>query len=134
MANALYTLGKNRILSGAVNFTSANLKAALVSSAYMPNLTTDEYFSTISATVLNTPQALANKAVASGAFDADDTTFTTVTAGSTAKAVVVYLDTGVEATSPLLMYLDTVTGFPLATNGGDITIQWSNGAYKIFSL
>lgn len=134
MANALYTLGKNRILSGAVNFTSANLKAALVSSAYMPNLTTDEYFSTISANVLNTPQALANKTVASGAFDADDTTFTTVTAGSTAKAVVVYLDTGVAATSPLLMYLDTVTGFPLATNGGDITIQWSNGAYKIFSL
>jgi hypothetical protein len=40
----------------------------------------------------------------------------------------------VAATSPVLIYIDTITGFPLATNGGDITIQWDNGAYKIFSL
>ena len=37
-------------------------------------------------------------------------------------------------TSPLLMYIDTITGFPLATNGGNVVIQWDNGAYKIVSL
>jgi hypothetical protein len=48
--------------------------------------------------------------------------------------VVIYKDTGVPGTSPLIAYIDTITGFPLVTNGGDITIQWDNGAYKIFSL
>lgn len=134
MANAIYTLGKNRILNGAVNFATANLKAALVSSAYTPVFGTHEFYTDISANVLNTPQALAGKTVSGGCFDATDPTFTAVTAGATAKAVVIYLDTGVEATSPLLLYIDTITGFPLATNGGDITIQWDNGTYKIFSL
>jgi len=47
---------------------------------------------------------------------------------------VIYKDTGVDGTSPLIAYVDTITGFPLATNGGDITVQWDNGTYKIFSL
>jgi len=67
-------------------------------------------------------------------FDAADITFTAVTSGSTAKAIVIWKDTGTPSTSPLLVYIDTITGFPLATNGGDITIVWDNGTYKIFSL
>ena len=45
-----------------------------------------------------------------------------------------YKDTGVAGTSALIAYIDTITGFPLATNGSDITVQWSNGAYRIFAL
>jgi len=67
-------------------------------------------------------------------FDAADATWLTVLAGDTFEGVVIYKDTGVEATSPLLAYIDTITGFPLASNGGDITVQWDNGTYKIFSL
>jgi hypothetical protein len=48
--------------------------------------------------------------------------------------VVIYKDTGSPASSPLLAYIDAITGFPLATNGGDITVQWDNGTFKIFSL
>jgi len=47
---------------------------------------------------------------------------------------VIWKDTGNPATSPLLLYIDTIGGFPLATNGGDITVAWNDGAYKIFSL
>jgi hypothetical protein len=57
-----------------------------------------------------------------------------VTAGDTLEGVVIYKDTGVAGTSPLLMYIDTITGFPLATNGGDIIVQWDNGAYKIYAM
>ena len=53
---------------------------------------------------------------------------------STALGVALYKDTGVSGTSPLLALIDTITGFPLATNGGDIQIVWDSGAYKIFSL
>lgn len=134
MANALYAKGKEKILSGAIDLTTATIKAALLSSAYTANLSTDEFWSGISANVLNTPQTLASKSVTGGVFDAADVTFTAVTSGSTVKAVVLYKDTGTASTSPLLVYIDTITGFPLATNGGDITVTWDNGSYKIFSL
>lgn len=134
MANALYAKGKEKILSGSINLPSDTIKASLLSSAYTANLSTDEFWSTISANLLNTSQTLASKSVTGGVFDAADVTFTAVTSGSTVKAVVIWKDTGTPSTSPLLVYIDTITGFPLATNGGDITITWDNGSYKIFSL
>ena len=134
MANALYVKGKEKILSGTINFPSDTIKVALVSSAYAQNLATDEFYTTISANVLGTPQTLASKTVAGGAFDAEDATWSAVTAGSTAKCVVLYKEGASPETSPLLAFIDTITGFPLATNGGDVTVRWDNGAYKIFSL
>lgn len=134
MSNALYALGKEKILSGSINLPSDTIKVALVKNTYPQNLTTDDFYDDISAYVIGTPQTLAAKSVALGVFDAGDVTYTAVTAGDTLEGVVIYKDTGVAGTSPLLAYIDAITGFPLATNGGDITIQWDNGAYKILSL
>lgn len=134
MSNALYVKGAEKLLSGSVDLSSATIKAALLKNTYAQNLSTDEFYSDISANVAGTPQALGSKTVTGGKFDAADPTFTAVTAGDTLEAVVLYKDTGNPATSPLLAYIDTITGFPLATNGGDITPQWDNGTYKIFSL
>ena len=134
MANALYSKGKEKILSAAGNFVTDTIKVMLVKNTYPQNLASDEFLSSVEAYRLNTDQTLAAKSVASGAFDAGDATFAAVTAGDTSEGVVIYKDTGSAATSPLIAYIDLITGFPLATNGGDITIQWDNGAYKIFSL
>lgn len=134
MANALYGKGKEKLLTAAINLSSDTIKAAIVSSAYTPNLSTHEFYSDISASVLNTAATLGTKTVTLGVFDAADVTYTAVTAGSTAKAIVIYKDTGVAGTSALLAYIDTITGFPLATNGGDIQIIWDSGANKIFAL
>ena len=134
MANALYAKGKEKILSASINLPSDTIKASLLSSSYTANLSTDEFWSTISANLLNSSQTLGSKSVTAGVFDAADVTFTAVTSGSTVKAVVIWRDTGTPSTSPLLVYIDTITGFPLATNGGDITVTWDNGSYKIFSL
>ena len=134
MANAFYAKGKEKILSAAINFTSDTLQVALLKNTYPQDLAADEFHAALSAYVIGTPQTLGSKSVTAGVFDAGDATFTAVTAGDTLEGVVIYKDTGSSATSPLLCYIDTITGFPLATNGGDITIQWDNGAYKIFSL
>jgi len=134
MANALYAKGKEKILSATINFPSDTIKVALVSNAYAQSLLTDEFYTSISASVLGTPQTLASKTVTAGVFDAADITFTAPTAGPVSEGVVIYKDTGVEGTSPLLAYIDTISGFPLTLNGGDVTIQWDSGAYKIFSL
>lgn len=134
MANALYAKGKEKILSAAVNFTADAIKVALVKNTYPQNLAADEFYTDISAYVVGTPQTLTTKTAAGGVFDAADVVFSAVAAGDTLEGVVIYKDSGVAGTSALLAYVDDITGFPLAANGGDITIAWSNGAYKIFSL
>lgn len=134
MANALYGKGKEKLLTAAINLFSDTIKVALLSSAYSPNLITDEFHSGISANILGTPQTLGSKTITLGVFDAADITFAAVTAGSTASRLVIYKDTGLSASSPLLAVIDTITGFPLATNGGDIQVVWDSGANKIFSL
>ncbi len=134
MSNALYSLGKEKFLSGSIDLVTDTIKVALVKNTYPQNLATDEFYSDISAYVIGTPQTLGSKAIALGVFDAGDITNTAVTAGDTLEGVVIYKDTGVAGTSPLLFYIDTITGFPLLTNGGDITIQWDNGAYKIYAM
>jgi hypothetical protein len=134
MANAFYAKGKERLLKAQIDLTTVTVKAALVKNTYPQNLTTDEFYSDISAYVLNSNQTLVGKSVTNGVFDATDITYTAVTAGDTSEGVVLWIDTGVAGTSPLLAYIDTITGFPVATNGSDIAVQWDNGNYKIFSL
>ena len=134
MANALYGLGKEKILSGAINLATDTIKVRLVKNTYAQNLTTDEFVSSVTKITGTTDQTLTGKSVTLGVFDATDVTYTAVASGETSEGVVIYKDTGTESTSPVLAYIDTITGFPLATSGGNITVQWDNGAYKIFSL
>lgn len=133
MANNLYPKGKMRMLQGVINFVDDTIKVAMVSSGYTYN-TAHEFYTDLGANVLSTDITLASKTVTDGAFDAADVTWTAVSAGSTAKALVIYKDTGSAATSPLLLYADSITGWPLATSGGNITVTWDNGSFKIFSL
>jgi hypothetical protein len=80
-----------------------------------------------------TSGALTGKTVTAGVADAVDVTFTAVS-GATVEAIVLYADSGTEATSRLIAYIDTATGLPLTPNGGDVTVAWDNGANKIFKL
>jgi hypothetical protein len=134
MANAHFAKGKQAILSAEINYLTATFKAVLVRNDYPQNLAVDEFLSDISAYVLGTAVALTGVSITDGIFDANDAVFPLVPAGDTAEGVVIYLDTGNPATSRLLHYIDQITSFPVATTGGNITVQWDNGAYKIFSL
>ncbi|OHD21350.1 MAG: hypothetical protein A2Y38_16580 [Spirochaetes bacterium GWB1_59_5] len=134
MANALYVKGKEKMLQGQINWLTDTIKAALVKSAYTVDLAAHEFLSDLGANVLNTNQALSGRSVTGGVFDANPMTWPSVTAGDTASFVVLFKDTGVAGTSPLLMYLDTITNFPVSTNGSDVTAQDNGGANKIFSL
>ena len=132
MANRLYPKGAEKIL-GTLDLTAVTVKAALLSDAYTYSAA-HEFLSDVSASVLNTAQTLASKAVTGGVFDAADVVYTAVTSGANARYVALYHDTGTAGTSSLIFFVDTATGLPMATNGGDITVQWDNGANKIFSL
>jgi hypothetical protein len=135
MSNALFPAFKQTVVStflgAGATVPTAVVKAALVSSSYTYNSAHD-FYDDVSATVLGTPQTLASKTYVNGTFDAADITFSAVTGGSTAKAVILYIDTGVAGTSRLIAYLDTLTNLPIATNGGDLIITWD--ATGIFTI
>ena len=134
MSNALYNAGKQALLRGQANLQDSNVAAALVSSAYVVNLATHTDLTHISASMIGAAQPLLSRTTTDGVFDAADATFPVVPPGVTAQAVVLYMNTGTPATSTLLAYIGTITGFPLAGNGGDVNVQWDNGAFRIFSL
>ncbi len=130
----LYTKAKEKILSGQINLASDTLKVALVSDGYVANAATHEFLTALNGFTIGTAQALTGATVTNGVFDAADVAWSAVPVGSTAAGVVIYKDTGNPDTSPLLVMINYITGFPLVTNGGDITVQWDNGSYRIFTL
>jgi len=120
--------------TGGVNLGTDTIKVALVDTGTYTYSAAHDFYNDVSAGVVGTPQTIANTTIASGVFDGDNVTFTSVT-GNSVEALVIYKDTGNAATSNLVMYIDTgVTGLPVTPNGGNITITWDNGANKIFAL
>ena len=135
MANTLYDYCRQRFLESQINWMTDTVKVILVStSAYTPQTAVHQYLSDISGSArIAGPVTLTAKATTGGAADAADCTFTSVS-GATINAIVIYKDTGTEATSPLIAYIDTATGLPITPNGGDIIVTWDNGVNKIFRV
>ena len=137
MANSLYNKARESFLSQnpAIDWDTDTIKVVLVDvGAYTVNLATHQYLSDIaSGARIATSGALTGKTVAAGVADAADVTLAAVT-GVSVEALVIYKDTGSAATSPLIAYLDTVTGLPFTPSGSDVTIMWDDGANKIFKL
>lgn len=135
MANAIYPKYKEVILGAATNtnLLTGTVKVALVDTAVYTYSAAHQFVSPSLTGVVGTAGTIgATKSVTNGIFDGADVTFTAVT-GATVEALVIYVDTGTPATSPLVAYIDTsVTGLPVTPNGGDITITWN--ATGIFAL
>ena len=138
MANAIYPAIKAAWMTeGSTNIGltgAAVLKAALVDTAVYTYSAAHQFYSSVSAGVVGTPQAIGAVTVTNGTLDGNDVTFSAVT-GASVEALVLYIDTGNAATSRLVAYFDTgVSGLPVTPNGGDIVIAWDGGANKIFTL
>lgn len=148
MSNALYEKATTAFAKGQINLETNNIKVALVTNGYTPDLTNHQYYTDIAshvATGTKPIKSLANKAILTGAqeghLDADDALFTEITDGQTIPYAIIFQDTeaGTDSvpltpgTARLIALLDTGTGLPITSNGGDITLQWdaTNG---IFSL
>lgn len=128
MANALYSSARNSFLKGSIDWVNDSFKVILLSSAYSVDLANHVYTSSVGGTVANS-NAITTLTPSSGIADASDITFSGV-AGTTATQFVLFKD----STKELVAYFDTGTNLPIVPNGGDITIQWDDGANKIFKL
>lgn len=132
MASALYDKGREGFLDGSIDWDSDNIKAVAVDAAdYTVSISTHQFLSDIPAPArVATSPNLSGKTVTAGVADCDDILLTAVT-GDSIEAVVIYKDTGVEATSRLIAYIEAG---PVTPNGSDITFVVDPGANKLFKL
>lgn len=135
MANALYDLAREAFLGGDLDWDANTIKLYLIDAAdYTKNLATDDFADDVpSGAKVATSSAFAGKTKTAGVADANDVTLTAVT-GDLSEEIVIWQDSGTQSSSRLIANIDTATGLPVTPNGGDITVQWDNGANKIFKL
>lgn len=135
MANDLYAKAREKFATAQINWTTATIKVLLIDTgAYTPDLTNHEFLSSVPAPArIAGSAALTNKTATNGILDADNVTFSAVT-GVQSEALLLYIDTGSDSTSSLVMLIDTGSGLPITPNGGDIIVTWDNGVNRIMKL
>ncbi len=138
MTKVLYTKAKQKLLEGAFNLSTNTINASLVDTGlYTVDLANHDFRNDIPDTAVVATVALASKTVTDGVFNAANAVFTSVPASAaTIEAIVIWMDTTTQGTSPLLAYITApdATGLPVTPNDGNITIAWDTGANKIFAL
>jgi hypothetical protein len=146
MANSWYTRGLGAIMNGSLNLDTDTLKVVLVDSGYTFDKDHD-FISSGAGTVGGEElsgtgytagfggagrKTIANTTVSfddtnnRAELDGDNVVWTAINAG-TAKAAIIVKEVTSDADSILIAYIDTVSSgptFPVATNGGDLTIAW----------
>jgi hypothetical protein len=132
MADVIYNSFKKSLMDGSLDLANDTIKVMLVTSSYAPDADLHDFVDDVTGEASGTGYtaggaALSNKSVTQdnaddeGVFDADDVTWADSTI--TARGAVVYKDTGVASTSPLVCYIDF--GADKSSEGADFTIQWN---------
>jgi hypothetical protein len=135
MASAHYNITLASYLTAGLNLSSDTIKVRLVRTSAYTFSQSHDFVADLPAAIV-TDVTLGSKSIPTtsadgGTFDAADAVFTAVGAGAAIDALVIYKDTGVAGTSPLLCYID---GFSVTPNGGDITVQWQSTNPFIFKI
>jgi len=128
-----------KALNKEIDYDTDTVKVMLCTSTYTPNQDTHDYKDDVTNEVTGVGYSaggatLASKTITYDAgtniikLDAADTSWTSSTI--TARYAVIYVDTGVASTSPLLGYVDF--GGDESSSAGTFLIQWSaDGIFKI---
>lgn len=134
MANGLRDAGREGFLGATVDWDADNIKLFLYDEgADAFNAADDNLDDIVAGARIATSGNFAGKTKTAGVADANDVILTAVS-GATVESIEIYKDSGVESTSTLIANIDTATGLVLTPNGGDVTVQWDEGANKIFKL
>ena len=135
MANALYDHGRENFLLGNLDWDTNAVRLDFIDEDDdVTDLANDEdRADRVVAAIVDTSGDFAGKTGISGVADANDVTVSTVS-GDEFESIDIYYWSGVDATSLYMCNIDTATGLPCTPNGGDIIVQWDDGADKIFKL
>jgi hypothetical protein len=126
MASVFYPKFKESALSlalGVGSVPTGTLKViGIDTNDYTYSAAHDFYNDVAAGSRVGTATALASITYTNGTLDSADVVMAAVT-GDQFEAVILFLDTGVEATSPLVMYIDSGTGLPLTPNGDAVNVR-----------
>lgn len=141
MSNVIYTTFLQKLANGTIDFDAAGTVVRCMlersTSSYTPNKDhefVDDLASFVEVSVSSyARQTAGSKAVNLDAsndrteLDFADVSFGSLESGQTAKAYVLYVQTGGDDLSPeddsLICYIDTATGLPATLGGGEFLIQ-----------
>jgi len=131
MANAVYPKYKQSLLNGDTNTAltgsgSTGLFCALVDTGTYTYSSSHQFYSSLSG-IGGTDQEITTVTLTNGLIDGDNITFSAVAGTVSYEALVLYRkNAGANTTWRLVAYIDTgVTGLPVTSNGGDITVTWN---------
>jgi hypothetical protein len=135
--SVFYNNGKGELLKANIDLESDTIKLAFMATAYTPDVDAHVYWSDVSASIASgtTAQTLASKTVTvdnannRAEFDAANVSLSNVT--TTTDKFVLYKDTGVAATSPLICCVDVSEG-TLSPVDGTLSIAFN--AEGIFAV
>lgn len=136
-----YNYFKKFLVDGSdIDLVNDTVKLALCDSSYVPNIDTHDYFDNISGELsgggyttggnqLDNPSLTVDTTNNRVKFDADDESFTALTA-TDVRYGIIYIQRGGAATSPLVNYVDF--GANKSITDGTITFAWhANGVTLI---
>ena len=122
-------------LKGSIDLSTDTIKVALLDSGYTPNIDTDIFWDDVSANeitganyttggeTITTPTVTQDNTDNEGVFGGDDIVWTNAVGTITARYAVMYKDTGVAGTSPLIEYIDF--GADKTSENENFSISWS---------
>jgi len=135
MANAPYPSFLQALGEGSIDLSAGTFKISLLDSGiYTPDVTDggDDFYDDISAAELTVATLTATWTLR--VFDASDFvgTFPDPGGGDTGEYLVIWKDTGVAATSPLLFFFDTLSGLPMTLDGTADSLTFNaSGIWKL---
>lgn len=135
MSNTVQAIARQQFLGGDTAWDSDTFVVVAVDAGYSYSAAHDFLDDVAGGARIATSSALASKTITDGYAKAAEVVFATLPAGDTITGLWVVKSTGVEATSTLIAWFDTkadTTPISLATNGGDVTVQWhTQGLFRL---
>jgi hypothetical protein len=144
MANAVYNSYKLNTLIGNINLTADDIRLALVTSSYSPDIDNDTVYASIvsgdyevvtgggyvtSGVILSGTTVTQVNEEDAALFDAEDVLWASSTI--TARGGVIFKDSGSSATSPLICYIDF--GSTQSSVNSNFTISWATSGIMYLS-
>lgn len=141
VTSKIYGLALKSLAQGKINFTGATAKAMLVANTYTPNQDTHQFKSDVTGELPTANGYTARGVTLTTKTDAYNTTTNTVTldcddpawaaATLTARYLIFYMDTGTDATSALISYVDF--GADMSSTNAAFTYQVDPGGFATFT-
>ena len=131
--NVVYPKWKEALMQGGANSSlTGAVKAYMVDTGNYTYSASHQFLSDLPVGArVGAPQTLASKTFVAGVFDAADLSHPSFS-GVSVEALVLAIDTGSDATSRLVAYIDQATGLSFDPSGVDQPVIWN--AAGIFAL